>query len=115
MSNSGNVTRSAKMKLISPPKATPWAQSAGGLIVDRLFHLVSLVPSSHHVRFASGNFALGWTLVLNIVATVVLITLWLLARSSRRSASVATDPICGMTVDTAAPGATRHVDHVTYY
>jgi hypothetical protein len=92
-----------------------FVMSAGGLIVDRLFHLVSLVPGSHHVRFASGNFALGWTLALNIVATVVLITLLLLARTSRRSASVATDPVCGMTVDTSAPGATRHVDHVTYY
>jgi hypothetical protein len=92
-----------------------FVMSAGGLIVDRLFHLVSLVPSSHHVRFASGNFTLGWTLALNIVATVVLITLWLFARTSRHSASVATDPVCGMTVDTSAPGAMRRVEHVTYY
>jgi uncharacterized membrane protein YraQ (UPF0718 family)/YHS domain-containing protein len=92
-----------------------FVMSAGGLVVDRLFHLASLVPSSHHVRFAGGNFALGWTLALNIVATVVLLTLWWLARTSRRSATVATDPICGMTVDPSAPGATRHVDHVTYY
>ena len=89
--------------------------SAGGLIVDRLFHTASLVPRSHHVRFARGDFPLGLTLALNVVATVVLVTLWLLARSSRRSTSVATDPMCGMTVDTSAPGATRHVDHVTYY
>jgi len=89
--------------------------SASGLVVDRLFHLASLVPSSHHTRFASGNFALGWTLALNIVATGVLVTLWFLARNSRHSTSVATDPICGMAVNTSAPGATRHLEHVDYY
>ncbi len=89
--------------------------SAGGLVVDRLFHLASLVPSSHHLRLANGSFALGWTLALNIVATAMLLSQWLLARSARRSPSVATDPICGMTVDTSSPGATRHVDHVDYY
>jgi uncharacterized membrane protein YraQ (UPF0718 family) len=92
-----------------------FVMSAGGLVVDRLFRLTSLVPASHHTRFASGDFALGWTLALNIVATVALATLWLLARSGRASSSVATDPICGMSVDTSAPAATRHVDHVDYY
>jgi YHS domain-containing protein len=92
-----------------------FVMSAGGLIVDRLSHLVSLVPRSHHVRFTGANFELGWTLALNIVATVVLVTIYLLARSSRRSTSVATDPICGMTVDTSAPSATRQVGHVTHY
>ncbi len=89
--------------------------SGGGLVVDRLFHAAALVPSSHHVRFAGGNFALGTTLVLNIVATVVLVVVWLLARSTRNSSLVATDPICGMTVNIASPGATRHVGAVEYY
>ena len=92
-----------------------FVMSASGLVVDRLFHLASLVPSSHHTRFASGNFALGWTLALNIVATGVLVTLWFLARNSRHSTSVATDPICGMAVNTSAPGAKRHLEHVDYY
>src|SRR5579863_10403774 len=89
--------------------------SAGGLVVDRLFHIASLVPASHHTRFAAGNFPLGWTLALNVVATVLLVTLWLLARTGRHSTSSATDPICGMTVDVAAPGATRRFDGVDYY
>jgi uncharacterized membrane protein YraQ (UPF0718 family)/YHS domain-containing protein len=92
-----------------------FVMSLGGLVVDRLFHLASWIPTSHHVRFASGDFPLGWDLALNVVATVVLASVWLLARTSRRSAAVATDPICGMTVDTSAPGAVRHVDHVDYY
>jgi uncharacterized membrane protein YraQ (UPF0718 family)/YHS domain-containing protein len=92
-----------------------FVMSAGGLVVDRLSHAASLVPRSHHLRFAGGHFALGWTLALNIAATAVLATCWLLARSSRSSGRVATDPICGMTVDTSAPGATRHVEHRDYF
>jgi uncharacterized membrane protein YraQ (UPF0718 family)/YHS domain-containing protein len=92
-----------------------FVMSAGGLVVDRLFHLASLVPGSHHTRFASANFPLGWTLALNVVASVALVTLWLLARSGGVSSSVATDPICAMSVDTSAPAATRRVDGVDYY
>ena len=34
MSSSGSVTRSAKMKLITPPKATPWTtgRAASGML-----------------------------------------------------------------------------------
>lgn len=92
-----------------------FVMSAGGLVVDRLFHVASLVPSTHHTRFASANFELGWTLALNIIAAVVLVTLWFVARSARTPSSVATDPICGMTVHTSAPGATRRVGKVVYY
>ncbi len=91
-----------------------FVMTVGGFLVDRLFHLTSLVPKSHHVRFAGGNFALGWTLALNVAATLVLATLWWLARSDR-SGSLATDPVCGMAVDTSAPGATRHFEDVDYY
>jgi uncharacterized membrane protein YraQ (UPF0718 family)/YHS domain-containing protein len=92
-----------------------FVMSVGGLVVDRLSHLASLVPSTHHVRFAGGNFALGWTLALNVAAALVLLTLWFLARSTRNAGRAATDPICAMTVDTSAPGATRHVEHAHYY
>jgi hypothetical protein len=91
-----------------------FVMTVGGFLVDRLFHLTSLVPKSHHVRFAGGNFALGWTLALNVAATLVLATLWWLAHSDR-SGSLATDPVCGMAVDTSAPGATRHFEDVDYY
>jgi uncharacterized membrane protein YraQ (UPF0718 family) len=94
-----------------------FVMSAGGLIVDRLFHLVDAVPATHHTSFANGHFALGWTLGLNIVATVLLLAVWLLARSTTTSSTpmTATDPICGMTVDTSAPAATRVVGATTYY
>ena len=91
-----------------------FVMTVGGFLVDRLFHLTSLVPSSHHVRFAGANFPLGWTLGLNVAATLVLVTLWLLARSDR-SGTLAIDPVCGMAVDTTAPAATRHFEAVDYY
>jgi len=84
-----------------------WAvMSLGGLLVDRLFTLARLVPPSHHVAITSGHFALGWTLVLNVIATVVLVALWVLTRTPAHDLS-AIDPICGMNVDTSAPAATR--------
>ena len=89
--------------------------SAGGLIVDRLFHFASLVPGSHHTRFATANFPLGWTLAFNIVATAGLLTLWIVSRSTHDVSTVAIDPICGMAVDTSAPAATRHVNGVDYF
>jgi len=79
--------------------------SASGLVVDRLFHLASLVPSSHHTA-RERQLRARLTLALNIVATGVLVTLWFLARNSRHSTSVATDPICGMAVKHF--GAGRH-------
>ncbi len=92
-----------------------FVMSVGGLVVDRVFHLVHLVPSSHRTAVMSGRFDLGWTLGLNIAATVVLVALWLAARPRHDDGRAATDPICGMTVDTAAPAATRHRDGVDYY
>jgi len=47
-----------------------FVMSASGLVVDRLFHLASLCPVRPH-PLRAGNFALGWTLALNIVATGV--------------------------------------------
>jgi YHS domain-containing protein/uncharacterized membrane protein YraQ (UPF0718 family) len=89
--------------------------STGGLVVDRLFNLAHLIPASHHTSVMSGRFEMGWTLALNIVAAIVLITLWLLARGGGSRTLSATDPICGMTVDIAAPAAMRQRDGVDYY
>ncbi len=89
--------------------------SACGLIVDRVFFAARLIPASHQTAVMSGHFALGWTLVLNVVATVVISVLYALARSSRHSSLSATDPICGMTVDISAPAAMRHRDGQDYY
>jgi uncharacterized membrane protein YraQ (UPF0718 family)/YHS domain-containing protein len=93
-----------------------WATaSVTGLVVDGLFHLSHLVPSSRHVRVLSGQFPLGTTLVLNVLALVVLVGAWRLARSSRMDHHGATDPICGMTVDPHTAPASAVRDGKTYY
>ncbi|MGH3732414.1 MAG: permease [Acidimicrobiales bacterium] len=88
-----------------------WATASGaGLAIDGLFHLTHLIPQSRHVAVLSGQFPLGATLVLNVLALIVLVIVWRLSRSSKLNRDAATDPICGMTVDPAnAPAsATRN-------
>jgi hypothetical protein len=89
--------------------------SVGGLLVNGLFHLARLVPSSHHVRALSGDFPLGATLVLNVLATTVLLIVWWLSRSPRNDALSAIDLVCGMSVDTSSPAATLVLDGETFY
>jgi hypothetical protein len=84
-----------------------FVMSAGGLAIDALFSSLHLLPASRHTAATSGNFSLGWTLILNIVATAVLMALWLVAR---RANNLARDPICGMTVDLSAPVAVRQFE-----
>ena len=92
-----------------------FVMSATGLVVDRLFTLVHAVPATHHTSVMSGRFDMGWTLGLNVVAALLALALWVLARSPSSSTLVATDPVCGMAVDTSAPAATRERDGVVHY
>lgn len=92
-----------------------FAMSLAGLTVDGLFRLGGLVPNGHHVRILSGQFPLGATLGLNVLATVVLLLIWWLARTSPASATIATDPVCGMSVDVASAPASAQRDGSTYY
>lgn len=92
-----------------------FVMSTGGLVVNGLFHLAGWVPASRHLRVLSGTFPLGATLVLNVLATVLLGGAWWLAHSAPAGVRVATDPVCGMTVEVAAPGAISQRDGVTDY
>jgi YHS domain-containing protein/uncharacterized membrane protein YraQ (UPF0718 family) len=93
-----------------------WATASGaGLVVDGLFHLSHLVPSSRHVRVLSGQFPLGTTLVLNVLALIVLVCVWRLAHGARMDHQGATDPICGMTVDPDTAPASAVREGKTYY
>jgi Cu+-exporting ATPase len=52
---------------------------------------------------------------LNIFATVVLVLLFIASRRKLTSTHFATDPVCGMQVDTSAPAATIRSGETTYY
>jgi len=88
--------------------------SGGGLLVNLLFSSAHLIPTTRHSAALSGEFPLGATLMLNVLASVLLVGVWVLSRQSRDDAS-ARDPICGMTVDLSAPVATRSRDGQTFY
>jgi hypothetical protein len=88
--------------------------SAGGLLVDVLFSSAKLMPTTRHSPALSGQFPLGATLVLNVLATVLLAGVWIMSRR-RGGDQEARDPVCGMTVDTSAPVATRVRGGETFY
>lgn len=91
------------------------AMSLSGLAVDLIFRLTHLAPSSHQVTLLSGRFPLGATLVLNILATLVLLFVWRLSRSSTQTDQIATDPVCGMSVETSRAAATTTRGSTTFY
>jgi uncharacterized protein len=67
------------------------------LIVDGLFDAAGLIPQARPTRAdVFGEVTVGYTLVLNVLATVTFAAL--LALTARRGA---TDPVCGMKVDRA--------------
>jgi uncharacterized protein len=92
-----------------------FTMSTAGLLVDGLFRAVGLAPTSHHVRVLDGQFPLGSTLILNLLATIVFLGAWWLSRRASASSLVAIDPICGMAVDTTSATASAERDGVTYY
>jgi len=89
--------------------------SGGGLVVDVLFRALHEVPATRHSPVLSGEFPLGATLVLNVAAVALLSAVVWLARRPVDSAATARDPVCGMTVDVAAPAATRQRGATTFY
>lgn len=89
--------------------------SATGLLINGLFDVTHRVPTMNMSAMMRGDFTMGYVAWLNVVAVVLLAFVYAVSRTKVHDASVATDPICGMTVDTSAPAATRTVDGVTYY
>jgi uncharacterized protein len=93
-----------------------WVTASGaGLVIEGLFRVTGLIPTSHHVKVLSGEFPLGATLVLNVLAAIVLLVVWRLSRGAKVDTHAATDPICGMTVDPANAPASVARDGETFY
>ena len=88
--------------------------SAGGLVVNGLFSWFHAIPTARRSPAMAGQFPLGATLVLNVLALGVLACVAWLARRPGDARS-ARDPVCGMEVAIDAPAATRERGGVTYY
>ena len=92
-----------------------FVMSAGGLVVESIFSASHGVPGRQSMAAMSSHFEGGATLYLNVVATVFLVWWWWMSRRPVNDSSVATDPVCGMSVDKSAPAAVRHVGNDTIY
>jgi len=100
--------------------ALSWAvMSAAGLIVEYLFKALNLVPVHRPAQIVAERIGWDYTTVLNIVALAVFAALFWLSRNQQRfggGAGYATDPVCGMQVQTAnAPAMARHAGHAYYF
>ena len=93
--------------------------SAGGLLIGYLFEAAGQVPTTRPTQIAPEQFALDYTTVLNVVFLAVFAALYYLHRNRDRFGGgdgYATDPVCGMQVETAsAPARTLHDGHAVYF
>jgi uncharacterized membrane protein YraQ (UPF0718 family)/YHS domain-containing protein len=99
-----------------------WAtMSVAGLAVEGLFHVTGIAPDPDtRMHRHIGDVTVGWnaTTILDVIALAVFAGIVVLYRQRKRlgaGANLATDPICGMTVDTTHPGAMLVHDGVTTY
>jgi YHS domain-containing protein len=89
--------------------------STAGLVVDLLYRTVHALPQRRPTVVTTGHFDLGWTLVGNVAAlVVVLVAAWFVRRQASDDAT-AIDPVCGMQVVRASAAATARYDHSMFY
>jgi YHS domain-containing protein len=92
--------------------------AAAGLIVEGLFSLLGLVPTTRPETIAAAHFEWNYTTWLNIAFLIVLAVLYWLYRNRERlggGQGYAIDPVCGMQVETAHAPAHSDVDGTRYW
>jgi uncharacterized membrane protein YraQ (UPF0718 family)/YHS domain-containing protein len=93
--------------------------SAAGLLTELIANAAGLVPATRPTIVAPEHLSWNYTTFLNIVFVAVLAGIRWLHRSKERfggGVGVARDPVCGMQVDMANPGAVLREDgHTTYF
>jgi uncharacterized protein len=98
---------------------TFWAvMAAAGLIVEGLFGLFGLTPTSRPEQVVATAFRWNYTTFLDIVFLAVFAVLYWLYRNQRRlggGEGYAFDPMCGMQVRTMDAPASRQHDGTTYW
>jgi uncharacterized membrane protein YraQ (UPF0718 family)/YHS domain-containing protein len=92
--------------------ATLWAvMSVSGLLTEVIFRTAGWVPGHRPTLIAPERFAWDHTTFLNIGFGLVFIALLAIRRTGAAAITAhATDPVCGMQVDRANPGATADLD-----
>ncbi len=96
-----------------------WAvMSAAGLAVDYLFRLIRIPAPSRPTLTVPERFEWNYTTILDIVFLLIGVVVYLVYRNRGRlspESPYTTDPVCGMQVERADPGATTELDGTTYY
>jgi uncharacterized membrane protein YraQ (UPF0718 family)/YHS domain-containing protein len=94
-----------------------WAvMSTTGLITEGIFRLLHGVPDHRSTIIAPEHLSWNYTTVLNGVFLVVFAALlWVHHSRDKDTGTHAIDPICGMQVEKANPGATAHHGGATVY
>ncbi|HUX65626.1 MAG TPA: permease, partial [archaeon] len=95
-----------------------FVMSLSGLITEGIFSLLSQIPEHHMGAMAVSH--LGWnsTTLLNIIAIIVLATVYWLYKtkgSSEMESEFAQDPVCKMQVRTSDAPAKADFDGTMYY
>jgi uncharacterized membrane protein YraQ (UPF0718 family)/YHS domain-containing protein len=94
------------------------SMSLAGFTVQYLFGAARLLPHSHPGTVVRTGFAWNATTVLDILALLTLGAMYWLYRNRERfggGSAYATDPVCGMQVERANPGATAVSGGRRYY
>ncbi|MCW2778006.1 MAG: hypothetical protein JWN17_1731 [Frankiales bacterium] len=93
--------------------------STAGLVTDLLFRAVGIGFPHRRAEIAMTRFEWNYTMFLNIVFLGVAAVVYWAYRNRERlggGGGYAKDPVCGMQVETANPGATsRHDGHTVYF
>jgi hypothetical protein len=94
-----------------------WAvMSTSGLVTELIFRAAHGIPGSRPRIIATEHLAWDHTTVLNIVFLIGFAGLLVLHRDrDTDSAAHAQDPVCGMQIEKAHPGATSQIGHDTVY
>jgi YHS domain-containing protein len=97
-----------------------WAvMTAAGLAVEGIFYAAGQIPSSRPAEIVHTGFEWNYTTFLNIFFLGVFgVLLWLNHNRDRLGGGLgyATDPVCGMQVETAsAPAHTTHAGNDVYF
>jgi uncharacterized membrane protein YraQ (UPF0718 family)/YHS domain-containing protein len=94
-----------------------WAvMSVAGLLTDLLFRGVGIDAPERKAEIAPTALHWDYTTFLNLLFLVVAALVWWLARQRDTGGAYAQDPVCGMQVEKANPGATlQHEGHTVWF
>jgi len=94
-----------------------FTMSLSGLLTENLFALFKILPTHHglvaHASRLGNNFT-SWMNLVALVASVVIVALYL-SRDRSEASPYAKDPICGMQVEKATAAAIYEQDGELYY